>query len=218
MKNTLYFLVKMETFQEKEFKFHWGSSQGFEASDCRSFTQCEVALLYVCAWILNNEGGLPQSNRISILGVSFETNSSFIVILLLVLQWVVAAKLLPRVIPISKQLPIHKQFHEAVPSTYTNIFHFKIYDTLKCNTNTATIHSFVRKTKYSIDKQYNVKVMCNTVTLSRLSFEWSYTGFYPRTSGKVRTTLCSKMQQFHMKERLSSFHLNGHTPGFHPQT
>ena len=63
--------------------------------------------------------------------------------LLLALQWVVAAKLLPRVIPISKQLPIHKQFHKAVPSTYTNIFHFKIYDTLKCNSNTATIHSFI---------------------------------------------------------------------------
>ena len=60
----------------------------------------------------------------------------------------------------------------------------------------------VRKTKYSIDKQRNVK---SNVQYSRLSFEWSHTGFYPRTPGKVRTTFCSIMSSFTWKNGSVAF-------------
>ena len=34
----------------------------------------------------------------------------------------------------------------------------------------------------------------------------------------VRTSLCKKKELFHVKVLLNSFHLNGHTLGFHPLT
>ena len=47
--------------------------------------------------------------------------------------------------------------------------------------------------------------------------EWSHCRILSKNS-KVRTTSVQYSKQFHRKELLSSFHLNGPTLGFHPQT
>ena len=80
---------------------------------------CEVALVEVCAWILNNEVGLPQNNRISIWGVSFETNSDGVLCCCFVIGFAMSCSgEMTASGHTCKHLPIHKQFHEAVPSTY----------------------------------------------------------------------------------------------------
>ena len=50
-----------------------------------------------------------------------------------------------------------------------------------------------------------------------LSFECAYSRI-SSTDSKVRTTLYSTVNSTTRKLLLSSFHLNGHTLGFHPQT
>ena len=54
-------------------------------------------------------------------------------------------------------------------------------------------------------------------TAQQLSFEKSHFRISSTVRSKGRTTVFSIIQH-HRKVLLSSFHLNGHTLGFHPQT
>ena len=57
------------------------------------------------------------------------------------------------------------------------------------------------------------RLLTHASTARQLSFEWSDTDKLKR-----EIHLIQHNKQYHMKVLLSGFHLNGHTPGFCPQT
>ena len=59
----------------------------------------------------------------------------------------------------------------------------------------------------------------NTATQELLCCLHSVNGHtFSSTDNKILSHLVQQNKQYHMKVLLSSFHLNGHTLGFHPQT